>query len=308
MYIAGWDRSGSTLLDQVLDQLQGFFSVGELVDIWDRGPDSLCGCGRVLRNCDFWRQVFAQAFDVLPGDFDFPVAAALRRRCARSRHLPLTSSPILSRMLGSSLKRYLELTTKLYGAVNLVSGSQVIVDSSKHVTYGRLLELSGLAELAVLHLVRDPRGCAYSYQVAKAHPDPQIGRFPMMGTVRSSVHWIFANSTARFLWNKSQIRYLNVRYEDFIERPKEVVRRIMTLLGESAGDLSFLTERSARLKPGHGISGNSVRFRNGLVEFRRDDRWRLEMGRVRKATVTGLTGAFLYQYGYTSLNGLHRKS
>jgi len=31
LYIAGWGRSGSTILDNVLGQVDGFFSAGELM-------------------------------------------------------------------------------------------------------------------------------------------------------------------------------------------------------------------------------------------------------------------------------------
>lgn len=37
LYIAGWGRSGSTILDNVLGQVEGFFSGGELSYLWERG-------------------------------------------------------------------------------------------------------------------------------------------------------------------------------------------------------------------------------------------------------------------------------
>jgi hypothetical protein len=50
LYIAGCDRSGSTILDQILGKLPGWFTVGKLADFWQRGPLQLCGCGRVLKD------------------------------------------------------------------------------------------------------------------------------------------------------------------------------------------------------------------------------------------------------------------
>ena len=37
LYIAGSGRSGSTILDRTLGQVDGFFSAGELCNLWGRG-------------------------------------------------------------------------------------------------------------------------------------------------------------------------------------------------------------------------------------------------------------------------------
>lgn len=36
LYVIGWGRSGSTILDNVLGQLDGCFSTGELHYFWER--------------------------------------------------------------------------------------------------------------------------------------------------------------------------------------------------------------------------------------------------------------------------------
>src|SRR5262252_2040072 len=96
LYIAGWDRSGSTILDRTLGQLPGFFSVGELVHLWEGGNSQvLCECGRSLKDCAIWHQVFSQGFGVRPDQFDFKAIEGLRLRCARSRHLVLLPNPVL---------------------------------------------------------------------------------------------------------------------------------------------------------------------------------------------------------------------
>ena len=64
LYIAGWGRSGSTILDNVLGQVDGFFSAGELMFLWRRGliEGRLCGCGRPLRDCDVWMHILDRAY------------------------------------------------------------------------------------------------------------------------------------------------------------------------------------------------------------------------------------------------------
>lgn len=64
LYIGGTGRSGSTILDQILGQLDGFFAVGELSQIWERGLVSRrkCGCGMPVPECPVWSPILARAF------------------------------------------------------------------------------------------------------------------------------------------------------------------------------------------------------------------------------------------------------
>ena len=64
LYIAGPGRSGSTLLDTMLGQIDGFVSVGELRNLWARGLGDgwPCGCGAAVRDCPFWSSVLTEAF------------------------------------------------------------------------------------------------------------------------------------------------------------------------------------------------------------------------------------------------------
>ncbi len=64
LYIAGYERSGSTLLHNVLGQLDGFFAAGELAKIWDRSliENRRCGCGAPFRECEVWRRILTNGF------------------------------------------------------------------------------------------------------------------------------------------------------------------------------------------------------------------------------------------------------
>src|SRR5690348_12216927 len=296
--IAGWDRSGSTILDLILGQFPGLFSVGELIDMWERGPETLCGCGRVFKDCETWREIFLEAFGVLPGRFDFATGANLQRHCARSRHLYVLGNPLLRKHIIPMFDSYRQLVEKLYRAVSTVSGARLLVDSSKQPVHAYLLQLMGIAELHVVHLVRDPRGCAYSYQKRKPHPALKEGYFPSMHPARNSMHWILANVATEVIWKRSPERYLLVRYEDFIARPKHTVHRILEFAGEQDIESPFSSEHSVFLRPLHGVSGNSVRFQTGALRLSLDDKWKSEMKGRHRAMVATLTSTILRKYGY----------
>ena len=59
LFIAGFGRSGSTLLDRLLGSTPGVHSGGELAAIWTHGlvDDRLCSCGAPFSGCPFWRAV-----------------------------------------------------------------------------------------------------------------------------------------------------------------------------------------------------------------------------------------------------------
>jgi hypothetical protein len=63
LFIMGMTRSGSTVLDNVLGEVDGFFSAGEVRLIWKRGilESRSCGCGSPVLECPVWREVVAAA-------------------------------------------------------------------------------------------------------------------------------------------------------------------------------------------------------------------------------------------------------
>jgi hypothetical protein len=75
LFLGGHGRSGSTILDRLLGQLPGFFSIGELRNVWQRSllEDQLCGCGEPFSRCGFWRAVVDRAL----GDVDAATVRAI---------------------------------------------------------------------------------------------------------------------------------------------------------------------------------------------------------------------------------------
>jgi hypothetical protein len=164
LYIGGCGRSGSTLLDRMLGELPGFVSTGEVRFIWERGlvENRLCGCGEPFRECPFWRSVGEEAFgswDALDADD----VVALDRSVNRHRYIPLLVAPRLSRSFERRLERYVEILSRLYAAIDRVSGGACVVDSTKDPPFAFLLRRVPTLDLRVVHLVRDSRGVAFSW-------------------------------------------------------------------------------------------------------------------------------------------------
>ena len=64
MYIAGWGRSGTTIVDNILNSYDGVFSTGELFYLWSRGliEKRKCGCGVPFPRCALWGDILDAAF------------------------------------------------------------------------------------------------------------------------------------------------------------------------------------------------------------------------------------------------------
>ncbi len=299
LYIAGLGRSGSTVLGNVLGEIEGFFHGGEFNFIWEHNlmENRLCGCGAPFDECEVWGSVMKRAFGGI-GGVDAREMVRLQSLGTRTRHVPLMLRARGRRVLASRLGKYLARLEKLYRAVQESTGSRVIVDSSKMPSYGYTLGMTPGIDLYVVHLVRDPRAAAYSWSRKKPRPDTDKRLYMhRVGAAKSSLLWDAWNVSAEALWGGSG-RYMRLRYEDFVEQPQRVVKAILGMLGEGTGRLPFTGERDVELEVSHTVSGNPNRFQSGLVRLRPDVEWALRMRPRDRRLVTLLTLPLLARYGY----------
>lgn len=296
LYITGWGRSGSTILDNVLGQLEGFFSVGEISHIWDRNilEQRICGCGEHLSKCEVWGHALQRAYGGMES-INAREMTQLRDSGARTRHVPLMLLPGGKRFLRSRLSKYLGNLGVLYKAIEQETNSRVIVDSSKTPSYGYLLRMVPGVELYVLHLVRDPRAVSFSWSRKKIQPDTGEP-FRRHRAFESALIWDVWNLAAELLLKWPNNRYLRVRYEDFVNNPQKTLQRVLDILNESS-PTDFLTGHTAMLGTNHTLSGNPTRFLTGEVSLVPDDEWETEMKNSDKAIVATLTKPLRLRYG-----------
>ena len=132
VFIAGYARCGSTLLERMLGQIDGFESFGELRHVWFRSfhDNQLCGCGLPFHECPFWTKVVDRAF----GGFDRVDAESIWRN-KRWVDNPVSTPRILTggwtRAYRRRMAAYVRPLRALYTAIQEVSGAEYLVDSSK---------------------------------------------------------------------------------------------------------------------------------------------------------------------------------
>jgi hypothetical protein len=294
LYIAGAGRSGSTLVELLLSRLDAACATGELRHVFGVGyrRNQLCACGREFHSCPFWREVTTIAF----GPADPPAVDGLEaamQREVRRRRLP---SLLRRRKSETALAPALE---QLYGAVAIASGGAVVVDSSKSPLYALYLaQVAGL-DVRMLHVVRDSRGVAHSWQRRKewrgnpGDPDAVMRTHP----VRSSAQrWVEANLLAAAA-SRRVAASARVRYEDLCRDPDVLCDALIEIgLPRLADDLRGCSPDAAPRS--HSVMGNPIRFEREKVVIKPDVDWQGEMSPRDRRLVTMLTWPMLRRYGY----------
>jgi hypothetical protein len=300
LYIGGTGRTGSTLLTNLLGEFPGFFAAGELAFIWRFGflNDGRCGCGLVLRDCPVWQSIFAAAYGGA-GNVDAAELVRLRRRF-NSNHLPLMLTRNMRERLLERSGDFPQTVEKLYHGIAEATGSRVIIDSSKEPHYSYILRSLPSLEVFFLHLVRDPRGVAFSW---KDHRKKESGlsHEAMMeerGSIVSSTYFDVSNIAAELLWARTPDHYMFLRYEDFLNRPEQTIHSIGEFVGEDIDPQRVLRDGQVILGQSHTAWGNPNRFDQGPVRLKTDETWRSAMPRQRQLAVTGLTLPLMKHYRY----------
>lgn len=298
LYIAGWGRSGSTILASILGQINGFESVGEMSYLAQRGliQNRLCGCGQPFSQCDMWQSVLKMAFGTATPELASDLQHFQERAC-RVRHFPaMWFERSRSRMM-TQFQNDLANLGKLYCAIQVCNQARVIVDSSKNPAYAYWLAQVPDLDVRVVLMTRDARASAYSWQRYKEQPDTDTMQYlARMGLSKSSVLWDIYLTQAQ--WVQKYVRgFMVLKYEDFVRQPEIGVRRILALLEEDSV-LPFISQSEVELSPTHTVSGNPNRFRTGRTKLKFDDEWQQSMKWHHRAVVTSLTWPLLLHYRY----------
>ncbi len=297
VYVAGTGRSGSTLLGNAVGSLPGALSVGEVKLGFRRGlaEDGTCGCRQPVRRCPVWGPALEATFGSIPDqaaarDFDERLSAAVR-----TRRVPWW----IAGRQSDEVDDLVDSIGRLLRNLALVSGASVIVDSSKLPAYGSLLERSPLLDVRVLHLVRDPRAVAYSWQRASASQavvgfEEEMERF---SPTKAALMWLESTSSVAGLSRQGRGPRLTVRYEDLVATPATTLDRVARFAGVEP-DLAFVGADGLDLRMSHAVAGNPNRVRSGPLALRRDDEWSEQMPPWQRRLVSTLTAPRRRTHGY----------
>jgi hypothetical protein len=298
LFLGGLGRSGTTLLERLLGELPGVCPLGEVVHLWERdiAGDERCACGKHFSDCDFWQAVGEKAFGGWH-HVDVWRVLALRHAVERTRYIPRLASVRMSPAQRLLVEEYADWYARLYEAAAIVSGADVLVDSSKHAALAYCLRFAPSIDLRVVHMVRDSRGVAYSWTKTVVRPETDNAEeMTRYSPGRSALLWN-AHNMAFSALHRCGVPVRRVRYESLLDSPEDVLSDLSDFIGVKP-ELSFLHDGIAELGPCHSAAGNPMRFTVGPVPLRRDEAWRTSLPGGQRRVVSALTAPLLGMYGY----------
>jgi len=324
LYIGGFGRSGSTLVERILGQLPGFCSAGEIVFLWQRGliDGQLCGCGTPVPECDFWTRVGKTAFGGWD-QIDAHEMLALQKRVDRNRYIPSMVAPRLRPAAQADFERYTDVLSRLYRGIGEVAGARVVIDASKHASTAFLLRKVPNLDLRVVHLVRDSRGVAYSWTKEIKKPEVTGGDdafMPQYSPTSSGLQWVAYNLLFDALGALTALPggapeapgTMILRYEALMAEPRAGLERILAHADEpvTADSFAFLGDSPGGpgVPPGsgwvdlgcdHTVAGNPMRFHQGRLDLRLDQAWTTKLPERDRKVVTAITWPLQLRYGYS---------
>ena len=310
LFTGGLGRSGSTLIEKLINELPATFSVGETVHLWERGvrDRERCGCGEPFDDCPHWQAVGSLAFGGWD-EVDVDRMIDLRWTEDRSRRLPQIMRAVRTGRTTVAQREYLDRMRAVLVASADIAARQrgverrsvVVLDSSKHLSTAALLACDPALDVRVLHLVRDPRGVAHSWMKTVERPETDGQIMPRYSPKRTAGRWVTDNLGFDALAALG-VPTLRLRYEDVMAGPERALLAVARFAGaipDGQTALDFIDGHRAHLStPMHSIAGNPLRFGGADLVLRVDDEWKTRLPAVDRRTVELITLPALHHFGY----------
>lgn len=298
LFVGGYGRSGSTILDLLLDRIPGITAVGEFRHLFGRaiGDNELCSCGKPFNDCEYWGKILDKAF---PRGYDRKRIQGAVEALNKVRLAPqLLDSNHLTLSLKQHIKIYHDAFSAAYKAVAEISGASVIIDSSKYPMHGMVVNSMPEVDMATMLLVRDPRAVAHSWQRRRIRPEVHWEKreMPRHSLAYSGLAWNMSNLLTEKI-NKDQRKFRLQRYEDFIENPLQTINEIASF---ALGGAIKAEEEIFNTQPNtpHTIAGNPVRIGSEHIKIKPDTEWQKQMSPQKQAIVTAICAPQMKRFGY----------
>jgi hypothetical protein len=291
IYIVGRGRSGSTLVELILNGHPEMAAMGELEKLslqFARDENAiypgLCSCGSRPMECSYWNTIANDIksdfnVDIVKNPFDFRVSDVgweedfgikspldwISRKFQR-----LLRIIAYNNLPNGFLKNLFTYKGKIWANNRFYIGkkfaklqnAKFVVDASKDRLGMRDLYDYGNGNVKIIFLTRDVFGNVWS-SIKNEKRD-----------VESATHqWVKdQNRMLKLLENVNKNDYLHVKYESICTNTEDECRRICDFLGIEYSDLMLRFDKESR----HTIGGNKIRF-SQINGIKQDFAWKKEL-------------------------------
>lgn len=220
LYIAGYGRSGSSVLSRMLGYADGFVSVGEFWRVRGEVRDGgMCSCGSRIADCRFWSGVIPK----IEVDKESSELDIMRK---------LLDMPSTNAVIDSTKTAYSNCITP---AIYYVNGFDV----------------------RIIHLTRSFSKVLESAKKGRNRDlENGVVRRRAFETIRTLAGWLFANCAAATYGIFLPRRYLRVRYEELVGDPLSVFIKIGDFLEVDLRSVGGYFESGGSFPNGHELAGN----------------------------------------------------
>lgn len=280
IYIASIGHSGSTLVESILGSHSEIATCGEMHilphEITGKGVLP-CSCGKSIIECEFWQDVLQS---VNPLKQPSPQIHFFREKhnaghTVRLNRLQDFTSKKLSPQIEQKIQTYAQNNYDIFQSfrrsiqLELDTSIDWVVDASKDPYRLAWFARSGLFNLKVVHIVKNPP--AFIYSMLKRLPKEGIKPYQRFyETVRQSLKWSIENELM-VKAAKNHLKsedYLLINYEKLASKPSETFEEICNMLGCQFEEQAVTKFRSGNV---HTIAGNPMRYRQGGIVL--DEKW-----------------------------------
>jgi len=94
-----------------------------------------------------------------------------------------------------------------------------------------------------------------------------------------------------------QNSFITIRYEDFVDTPKNVLYDILDYINEKK-NLDFINLNTVQLKPTHSVGGSPSRHNTGQITLQADEKWKKKLPEKISKIVDFWGKPSLRKYGY----------
>ena len=292
IYIAGPSRSGSTLIAEQLALHTPAIHLGEFRRIssfamerdgrvHDERINGDCACGKAVLRCEFWTEIERKSgLDLKATEFDANCSKFSRLAFRMSA---LVLGPRMTKALcrvfpgfGKQL-RAAENCWRLFDVIIAISGSDVLIDSSKQTHQFYMLQVARPDEIVLIGLFRNLRAVVSSAvkRPQKLQYVGQAGRelrrignasdVSLIKTAANSWRLVTLQQLGALFRTPSHCRFF-LRYEDFCKRPSYYITQVIERF-----DLQLLEKQSVTC---HAIGGSPSRYASGFKVIAAQESWK----------------------------------
>jgi hypothetical protein len=282
------NRSGSTLLENILSKSDECFSVGELAmlkgHLLKNGPGEkwnwTCACGSPLTDCVFWSSIVKQTYEADPENFASALTWNFKSKAlALNAMAPFMFKKKFLKVINQPVNvKVTNTLSKLFQLVQEKSGKHFIVDSSKNPLQALAIykKVTGF-DIKIIWLKRDLRAIVTSKTKWKSLNKKK--EKSMQKLLLDVFYYRRLCYTVSTLVKPEDI--IEIDYKTLATDTHEELQKIFNAFSMKA----FPTPEFMELLEDHTIGGTPGRFSKKPIQY--DDNWKEQYNDNKFAYFTG---------------------